>query len=297
MGNEALTAIEFFSGIGAFAEACRGTDLQVVAAFDMNLIANQAYEANFKLKPSAKNLDTLKKDQLPEADMWWMSPPCTPFTRRGKQLDDQDPRARALLNLIDLIPECLPDRIFMENVEGFIGSQTSKKLERTLEESGYRFKSLQLCSSDFGVPMRRPRYFLSASRIDVPAEPAVVKKDTRKLEDYLIAKNDDDTALMLDNKQVERYRTVLNIVSPDDENAYLICFTRGYYQCRKASGSLIQLPDDRVRFVSPAEILRLFGFSEAYQFPNNLSLVECWRLVGNSVDVRSVRAVLSTAGL
>jgi len=288
-----LTAVEFFSGIGAFAEACRFSAIEVVAAFDQNEHANKVYESNFGLKPDSRNLESLKSGDIPRASIWWMSPPCTPFSRRGKQKDEEDPRAQALLNLIEILPDHLPDYFFMENVEGFIDSNVGERLNKTLDEHGYKRKSFNICSSMFGVPMRRPRHFIAASRLKQPVSPLVEAfAETRRLAEFLTRNTDE--SLFLKGSEVQKYRAVLNIVDYQDENAYLICFTRGYYKCRTASGSLIQLPDGNVRFVAPEEILDLFGFSKTFSFPASMPMPTRWRLVGNSVDVRAIKAVMSS---
>jgi tRNA (cytosine38-C5)-methyltransferase len=50
-----------------------------------------------------------------------MSPPCQPYTRGGKSLDDKDQRAKGLLNLIDVLSKLSdpPSYIFLENVLNF----------------------------------------------------------------------------------------------------------------------------------------------------------------------------------
>ncbi|MGH9548353.1 MAG: DNA cytosine methyltransferase, partial [Terriglobales bacterium] len=65
-----LKAIEFFSGIGAFAQAAREFDLEVIAAFDQNESANIVYAHNFGWQPSHRNLDSIQKCDLPDADVW-----------------------------------------------------------------------------------------------------------------------------------------------------------------------------------------------------------------------------------
>ncbi len=296
--SDQLTAVEFFSGIGAFAEACRGSSIHVIAAYDQNEHANKVYESNFHLRPIRRNLERLKADDVPAATIWWMSPPCTPFSRRGEQKDDSDPRAQALINLIELLPDCLPEHFFLENVSGFTESRVKARLVAMLQTLGYRYRSVELCSSMFGVPMRRPRHFMVASRVHEPVlaidfEPL---RDKRELKDYLTADQNDQRLVMIES-ELERYRPVLNIVDPSEGESYVICFTRGYYKCRKASGSLIQLPDGRVRFISPKEILDLFGFSDQFQFPSSVNYETSWRLIGNSVDVRAIKLMLSTLGI
>jgi site-specific DNA-cytosine methylase len=293
---DSLKAVEFFSGIGAFAEACRDSPINVIAAFDQNEHANKVYESNFQLSPAHKNLESINPDDIPDASIWWMSPPCTPFSRRGKQKDDEDPRARAFLNLIAALPSCKPEYFFMENVEGFAASKVNERLQKTLIDLGYKHISFNLCSSMFGVPMRRPRHFIAASRTTQPKTPEIEAfADPRTLRQFLIENDEPD--LILSESELEKYRPVLNIVDAGDPEAYLICFTRGYYKCRKASGSLVRTANDGARFVSPSEILDLFGFSPKFKFPTSLSMSLRWRLIGNSVDVRAVKAVLSTVGL
>lgn len=291
-----LTAIELFSGIGAFAEASRLAGIEVVAAYDQNEHANKVYKSNFGLQPVGRNLETLNAEDIPPANIWWMSPPCTPFSRRGEQKDDEDHRSQAFAKLIEIIPERLPDFIFLENVEGFAHSRMNERYMETLIASGYQTISFSICSSMFSVPMRRPRFFIAASRTVQLVAPDLERfHEPRTLSDFLT--RNADTKLFLAESEVEKYRAVLNIVDPNLEDAYLICFTRGYFKCRKASGSLIQLPDGNVRFVAPDEILDLFGFSKQFQLPEQMPMPVQWRLVGNSVDVRAIKAVLSTANL
>ncbi|MGD9683742.1 MAG: DNA cytosine methyltransferase [Candidatus Obscuribacterales bacterium] len=291
-----MRAVEFFSGLGAFSESARGSGVEVVAAFDQNSHANRVFFENFSMKPSSLNLESINADLIPESSLWWMSPPCQPYTRRGNRRDSRDPRARSLLNLIDLIACCLPAYLIVENVEGFELGQVFAGLSETLRACGYESRLERICSTDFGVPMLRPRIFLLASRSGTiaPLEPHRFH-DGRRLADYLV--DDADDSLVLAPEILDRFYPVLNIVDPLEDDSRLICFTRGYFKCRKASGSLIRLPDGRVRFVSPGEILALLGFSGGYSFPDDLSLSLRYRLAGNSVDVRAVSMLLASLGI
>ncbi len=287
-----LKAIEFFSGIGAFSEAIRGMPVEVVAAFDQNENANVAFAHNFALQPRRKNLENISYEDVPDSDMWWMSPPCTPYSRRGKGLDVDDPRARALLNLIAILPERCPQYVMIENVREFSSSKSYELLLEKLQSLGYAVESLSLCSTDFNVPMRRPRFFVIASRSKQRVAPIDLQSfsDRRTLSEYLDTSIDSE--LLLDEEIATRYAPVINVVDADDQSAKLICFTRGYDRCRKASGSLLKLSSGRLRLFAPNEILRLLGFSDNYELPEQLSLPAKLRLVGNSVDVRAIKSLL-----
>jgi site-specific DNA-cytosine methylase len=74
--------------------------------------------------PRRGNIEHLDLDALFSCDVdhvLTMSPPCQPYTRRGKGLASEDPRAQSFLRVIDTIPrmEHPPRWIFVENVVGF----------------------------------------------------------------------------------------------------------------------------------------------------------------------------------
>ncbi|MBS1995256.1 MAG: DNA cytosine methyltransferase [Cyanobacteria bacterium SZAS LIN-2] len=287
-----IQALEFYSGIGAFARAAAGFNIDVVEAFDQNQWANLTYEANFGHKPCSRNLDSIPEQGIPESDLWWMSPPCTPFSRRGKQKDGEDNRARSFLHLIDFMTIKKPRHILVENVSAFIGSNVHGLLLARLNQAGYRTAEYQLCSSMFGVPMLRPRVFIVATLDkDVAFSPAPPQKtEPAGLIDYLF---ESDDSLNCSPEILSRYEAVLNIVDPKKSGSYLICFTSGYQRCRQASGSLIREDNGTTRFVSPAEILGLLGFGGDYRIPQSIPQAVAYKLVGNSVDVRAIKYLLS----
>lgn len=164
-GRQGLAVLELFCGIGgcAAALAARG---RVVAALDINRPALGVYSRNFPHPTRVRTLDSLTARDLAgfAADLWWMSPPCQPFTRRGLGRDDGDPRSRPLLHLMDCIAEVRPRYVALENVPGFATSRTRERLLEILEASGYEVRERILCPSELGWPNRRRRYYLVAGR-------------------------------------------------------------------------------------------------------------------------------------
>merc|ERR1712048_692275 len=97
-------------------------------------------------------------------DILLMSPPCQPFTRQGKKLDDNDKRTKSFFYLLnEILPKLLPKSIIIENVKNFEDSRTREKLIEFLEKYGYQFEEFLLSPLDLGVPYQRSRYFLVAS--------------------------------------------------------------------------------------------------------------------------------------
>ncbi|KAF9562817.1 tRNA (cytosine-5-)-methyltransferase [Mortierella alpina] len=93
-----------------------------------------------------------------------MSPPCQPYTRGGKLLDDQDNRAKPLLHLLDQLEKMTtpPTYLFLENVKNFETSRSRERLVTLLHKMGYVFRECLLAPHNFGVPNDRLRYFLMA---------------------------------------------------------------------------------------------------------------------------------------
>ena len=164
-----MRILELFCGIGGVAQACRqlpGTN-SVVAAIDINQQALEVYKANFASPTYAMEIASIRPETLADfaANLWWMSPPCQPFTRRGRQRDLDDPRTAPLTHLVNAIAQVKPQYVAIENVVGFESSKAFEFVRKTLVESGYLVTSLQLCGTQFGIPNLRPRFFVMASRM------------------------------------------------------------------------------------------------------------------------------------
>ena len=92
---------------------------------------------------------------------------------------------------------------------------------------------------------------------------------------------------------IERYGAALHVVRAEDPDAVTTCFTSAYGRSPVRSGSYLATETGLRRF-SPAEILRLLGFSASYRLPADLPLENAWRLVANSLSIVAIRSVLST---
>lgn len=290
-----MKAIEFFSGIGGFHQVVSAHGIEVVGAFDQDKAANEVYELNYGLKPNARNLDSIKATDIPYADLWWMSPPCAPYTVRGIRRDDEDRRAKSLLNLIELAACLEPKVLIVENVLGFAESTMLKRLKDGLRR--YEKFELILCPTQFGIPMRRPRIFVCAIRSGAGATLSSAKSGQRSddvqmqpISDFLFDSGDQ---FVISDEDWRRHKQVINLVDPSAPNEQAICFTSGYGKCWKASGSMIRMKDGRIRRFSPYEILKLLGFKDGFQLSEDIRLTKQWRLVGNTVEVRCVNHVLN----
>ncbi|MCB1032849.1 MAG: DNA methyltransferase, partial [Acidobacteria bacterium] len=102
-----------------------------------------------------------------------------------------------------------------------------------------------------------------------------------------------DVDLALPAATRQRYQGALHEVEAEDENAVTTCFTAAYGRSPVRSGSFLRTANGLRRF-SPAEILRLLGFSPDFRLPEELPRSVAWRLVGNSLSLEPVRRLLAT---
>ena len=293
-----VRALELFCGIGGFAAAVAGSNVRVMAALDQNPAALEVYRYNFPEHPVRQaDLERITAWELtsPSAQLWWLSPPCQPYCERGSRRDLEDPRARSLVRLLEILEtipeEKLPERLALENVAGFVVSQARQRLLPLLEKRGYKLRELQLCPTELGVPSRRPRYYLAATRGDfAPSAPR--QRPGRQLASYLDNAAAVPAELVVNPGIIDRFGSGLRILDPAGHAVYTTCFTSGYGKSIVNAGSYLRFGNE-VRYFSPQEVARLLHFPPWFTFPPHLPLRKRWHLVGNSLSLIAVREVLS----
>lgn len=296
-----MRVVELYCGIGGVAAAlgpalARDT-AQIVAAVDVNTVALGVYGHNFPGHETfCRSVESVepKRAAAWDADLWWASPPCQPFTRRGLSKGLDDARARTFVALMDLVAAVRPPSFAMENVVGFETSAARDLLLRTLEGAGYsELREHLVCPQELGRPNRRPRYYAVASRNSLGPGPSL-EPDRRSLDEALEPfepSPDAIDSLRLTPEHLRRYDGALHIVERHDPDAVTGCFTSAYGRSHVRSGSFLRHGTGARRF-SPREILSLLDFPASYQLPADLSAKSAWRLVGNSLALEPVRRAL-----
>lgn len=317
-----IRVLELFCGIGGCAAAVAAR-ADVVAAIDIDRRALDVYQHNFAHRSLARTIESLTASELAafQADLWWLSPPCQPYTTRGKQRDLTDPRAASLVALIERIEQVRPRYIALENVAPFASSHARQRLLESLGRAGYACAEGTVCPSELGWPNRRPRYYLLAEqsprslyqglraavdRQEQNASPTAIALagSIRAQLDTLIpgptrVQNLLDPSpclsLRLDCDFLRRYGQAIHVVAVEDPAAVTRCFTSAYGRSPVHCGSYLREAGDAgfIRRFSPHEILRLLGFPPDYALPPDLSTRHAWSLVGNSLSVPIVQLLLT----
>uniref|UniRef100_A0A1I8AHG9 tRNA (Cytosine(38)-C(5))-methyltransferase n=1 Tax=Steinernema glaseri TaxID=37863 RepID=A0A1I8AHG9_9BILA len=327
-----LRCLEFFCGIGGFHVALRRVcnNIDVVGAFDINTTTNRIYKFNFPDTPLfERNIQalTVKSLDRQDADIWAMSPPCQPFVKRGLQLDLKDPRCAALKHLCDCICEMKnpPRFVIVENVPGFQNSAAEEMLIQALDDRGYQHKVSIENPWNHGIPNSRPRYFLTAK---LGANRVLPKKLVnrwvtelpRTIGDILSPNSDACNDLFLSTEFIMRHMDVIDIVEPRSFNSN--CFTKAYGSYVKGAGSYLvtNVPKDhgilefgkihllrlgtgnnkmeavknlKIRAFSVGEICRLMGFNDELMQPPDITRIQMYKCLGNSVNIFNVCNLLT----
>ncbi|RKO83306.1 S-adenosyl-L-methionine-dependent methyltransferase, partial [Blyttiomyces helicus] len=280
------------------------------------------------------------------ANAWFMSPPCQPYTRTGKMLDEKDARAKGLIHLIGLLGRMPspPTYIFLENVLNFEKSRSRDLLIRQLTRLGYDFTEWLLTPLQFGIPNDRVRYFLTARRrapspsgeVSPPewvSPPLDLRRDwpwsaqygsIPPVGDYLEPEVDAD-AFRVPDTFVKKRRGFSETVLAKPTDTRTSCFTKAYGHHGLGAGAFVQTRGFDVSYVgcfkrmqspeffTPTEIARLHAFPidgasptppparpsaparHAFAFPDTLSTVQRWRVLGNSMNVKVVGELMRCA--
>ncbi|EDV28696.1 uncharacterized protein TRIADDRAFT_49657 [Trichoplax adhaerens] len=244
--GQVMQVVEFYSGIGGMHYALQESNInaKILAAIDINTVANNVYRHNFGNTPVwQREIGKISLKELQElnGDLYTMSPPCQPFTRLGKKADVNDARTSSFLHVIDLLikMENPPKYILLENVKGF-------------ETSAARNEFL-LTPLQFGIPNSRLR------------------------------RGYDGTS---------EFRP--NVVKPDSQRS--CCFTKSYFHYAEGTGSVLQITNPilhlKLRYFTPREVANIHCFPVHFNFPENATKKQCYRLLGNSLNVHVASELL-----
>lgn len=211
---ERPTFIDLFSGAGGLACGFERAGFRSVWAVEIDLDAAATYKANFGHAVFSGPIEQV--EEVPtHADLVVGGPPCQGFSPLGKM----SPRAaheemnqlwRQYLRIVEMAE---PKVFVVENVPEFVRSAEAQRMMTLAEEWGYEVISGVLNAHHFGVPQKRRRGIIIASRVGQPRFPdegdfrATVRD---AIGDLPLQPTDQDWHLSRSPrpKSIERYRQV-----------------------------------------------------------------------------------------
>lgn len=169
------TVIDLFAGCGGMTAGflASNRDFRTVAAVEWDLAAAATYAANFG-EAHTHWIDIADFKDVPKADVVMGGPPCQGFSNLGSR-DPADPRNKLWMEYVRVVLAANPQTFVLENVDRFSKSSEFGLLMSELENG--RLKKWKhhtwavLNAADYGVPQRRQRTILIASRVGPIALP------------------------------------------------------------------------------------------------------------------------------
>ncbi len=192
-----LRVVELFAGIGAQTQALKDAHIQhqVVAISEIDKYALKVYESLHGTPNNPGDIRQIK--EVPEADLWTYSFPCTDISLAGRMKGFEkgtDTNSSLLweverLLTIAQIKGTLPKYLLMENVKNLVSKKfigIFNEWTTFLSQLGYTNHHQIMNAKDYGIPQNRERVFMISVLGDDSAF-AFPKKIplVSKLQDYL----------------------------------------------------------------------------------------------------------------
>ena len=183
--NNGIRCLRFFSGCGGTSQGFQNAGLMPVFALDFDKDAAGTFKANFPdvsfCNSDITRFNTSILDELILADtkkskLFCGCAPCQPFTKQNTTKPDngRDERRSLLSSFGELVAKYSPEYVFVENVPGIqrvVGNSALTRFRKRLDALEYHTSVGIVQSQKYGVPQRRRRLVLLASKhapIDLP---------------------------------------------------------------------------------------------------------------------------------
>lgn len=170
-------AIDLFSGCGGLTEGLRQAGFRVIGAIECNDLAIRTYKKNHKNvhvwpkeihKVSVAEVRRKLKLRAGELELLAGCPPCQGFstitTLNGNRKRSSDDRNDLIFEFMRFVRGLRPKAIMIENVPRLATNWRLKLVLAELRKLGYECNFDVLDAADYGVPQRRRRFILLASR-------------------------------------------------------------------------------------------------------------------------------------
>ncbi len=302
----------FFAGIGGICLAFKNAGYELVWSNEIDKAACKTYRKNFHHQLIEDDICNLKPENLSKVDVITGGFPCQAFSIAGYRKGFEDPRGKLFFQMLKFIDEFQPKVLFFENVrylKTHNNGNTYSAIKNALESREYHIanKVLDTCECSI-LPQHRQRFYMVCFRNEKQKDlfekegwPQPVNVNQRLTFDEIVDKSADSIHYF--ENYPHYYFTALKAV--DDKKAFYQ-WRRVY--CRKnkrgvcptltanmgGGGHNVPLVmDDRgLRRLTPEECLRLQGFDDkTFSFPDDISMGNKYKQVGNSVSVPVVQAI------
>lgn len=296
-----MNVISLFAGIGGLDSGFIQNGFDVIWANDFDKYAVQTYKANYKSPIILGDLNQIKLESIPNADVIIGGFPCQPFSMMGEMKGFEDTRGTLFFRIVEIIKNQIsrgnkPKALVLENVRNLKlhdNGNTFKVIKKTLEDLGYIVYDKILNSADYGIPQTRNRTFIvcfsnNKTQFNYP-EKKVLDLTLQDLLEHDVADkyylSDKILPTILSNG-TGGYKGKSEI---DLKIARPLCATMA--KMHRACQDNYVTQNGKVRRLTPRECARLQGFSDDFVIP--VSDTQAYKQFGNAVTVNVSNAVAS----
>lgn len=340
-----ISVVDLFSGCGGLSlgarEASRalGFDFSPALAIDFEPAAAAVYAKNFPssrvlatdislvfdrpVGATASRTESKIRRNIGEVDILMGGPPCQGHSDLNNRTRRMDPKNELYFTMIRAAEVLEPKHVIIENVPGAINdkSRVVQRSAEALSELGYNVDFGVVDASSLGVPQRRRRLILMASRSRMPSvvdveinhareprglawaiddltitdpqdpfnQPANSASETRRRIDFLF----DNDLFDLPNEmrpechreKAHTYRSVYGRLKWGEPSPTM---TTGFYSM--CMGRYVH-PSER-RTLTAHEAARVQYFPDGFDFSAVASRTELARMIGNAVPSRLAYAIV-----
>jgi DNA (cytosine-5)-methyltransferase 1 len=175
-----MKAIDLFAGFGGFTLGAEQAGVSVEWAANHWPLAVEAHALNHpNTQHACQDLRQADWTKLPSYDLLLASPACQGHSQASqpkRRLFHDALRATAWA-VVDCAEVTTPKAVIVENVVDFKRWQLYPIWRRALEALGYHLQEIELLASRLGVPQRRKRLFIIATR---NAAKVIIKPDAKE---------------------------------------------------------------------------------------------------------------------
>lgn len=174
----AIEFYDFFCGCGGTSRGMQRAGITVRLGLDSDPDAQRTFKENHKeahfickdiRKVSVPAVVPYVDRKPGHALLFGACAPCQPFSKQRRAKRQRDARRSLLHEFHRFVEAFLPEYVFLENVPGMRDSSKRKNPFRVfaalLDDLGYRYESGVVMACNFGVPQRRSRLVLLATRL------------------------------------------------------------------------------------------------------------------------------------
>jgi len=172
-----IKVFDFFSGCGGTSRGFTQAGLESVFALDFDKDAAETFKVNFPetvveqrdiRKLQIKSISGLIDAQKGNPILFCGCAPCQPFTKQNTSRTDKDDRISLLNSFGQFVEHYRPEYVFIENVPGMQKVNADSPFDafyKKLKDMGYSIATDIIAAQDYGIPQRRRRLVLLASRV------------------------------------------------------------------------------------------------------------------------------------